>query len=248
MIAGMLSIAGNEARRIFTSPLAWTVLAVVAAISGFIFINLLLSLQADPMALSDYIGVSDYISAGVFGFATLLFLLVMPLMTMRLFAEERKNGSLTLLMAAPVSLTQIVLGKFLGLCVFMAALLLILGVMPASLAFSTSLDYGRLAAGMLGMLLMLMAFSAAGLFVSTLTREPTIAAVGGFGLVLMFWLLDVLAYQEIPFAGLFRHLSLIAHYENLRRGIFDTADVIYYLLFTGTFLWAAVQRLDMERS
>ena len=125
MIAGTLSIAGNEARRIFTSPLAWTVLAVVAGISGFIFINLLLSLQADPMALSDYIGVSDYISAGVFGFATLLFLLVMPLMTMRLFAEERKNGALTLLMAAPVSLTQIVLGKFLGLCVFMAALLLL---------------------------------------------------------------------------------------------------------------------------
>jgi ABC-2 type transport system permease protein len=244
----MLSIAGNEARRIFTSPLAWTVLAIVAAISGFIFVNLLLSLQADPMALSDYLGVSDYISAGVFGFATLLFLLVMPLMTMRLFAEERKSGSLTLLMAAPVSLTQIVLGKFLGLCVFMAALLLILGIMPASLAFSTSLDYGRLAAGMLGMLLMLMAFSAAGLFVSTLTREPTIAAVGGFGLVLMFWLVDVLAYRDIPFAEILRQFSLIGHYENLRRGIFDTADVAYYLLFTGTFLWAAVQRLDMERS
>lgn len=248
MMAGMLSIAGNEARRIFTSPLAWTVLAIVAAISGFIFVNLLLSLQADPMALSDYLGVSDYISAGVFGFATLLFLLVMPLMTMRLFAEERKSGSLTLLMAAPVSLTQIVLGKFLGLCVFMAALLLILGIMPASLAFSTSLDYGRLAAGMLGMLLMLMAFSAAGLFVSTLTREPTIAAVGGFGLVLMFWLVDVLAYRDIPFAEILRQFSLIGHYENLRRGIFDTADVAYYLLFTGTFLWAAVQRLDMERS
>lgn len=248
MIAGTLSIAGNEARRIFTSPLAWTVLAVVAAISGFIFINLLLSLQADPMALSDYIGVSDYISAGVFGFATLLFLLVMPLMTMRIFAEERKSGSLTLLMAAPVSLTQIVVGKFLGLCVFMAALLLILGVMPASLAFSTTLDYGRLAAGLLGMLLMLMAFGAAGLFVSTLTREPTIAAVGGFGLVLMFWLVDVLAYQDIPFAEIFREVSLIGHYENLRRGVFDTADVAYYLLFTGTFLWAAVQRLDMERS
>ena len=153
-----------------------------------------------------------------------------------------------LLMAAPVSLTQIVVGKFLGLCVFMLALLLILGLMPASLAASTSLDYGRLAAGMLGMLLMLMAFSSAGLFVSTLTREPTIAAVGGFGLVLMFWLLDVLAYQEIPFAEVFRHVSLIGHYENLRRGVFDTADIAYYLLFTGTFLWAAVQRLDMERS
>lgn len=248
MIASTLSLAGNEARRIFTSPLAWAVLAVIAAISGFIFVNLLLTLIDEPRALSDYMGVSDYISAGVFGFATLLFLLVMPLMTMRLFAEERKSGSLTLLLAAPVSLTQIVLGKFLGLCVFMAAMLLILALMPASLAASVSLDYGRLAAGLLGMALMLMAFGAAGLFVSTLTREPTIAAVGGFALVLTFWLVDVLAYQDIPFAEVFRHLSLIGHYENLRRGVFDTADIAYYLLFTATFLWAAVQRLEMERS
>ncbi|MCK5770005.1 ABC transporter permease [Algiphilus sp.] len=248
MIATTLSIAGNEARRIFTSPLAWTVLGVVAAISGYIFVMLLLSLQADPMALSDYMGVSDYISAGVFGFATLLFLLVMPLMTMRLFAEERKTGTITLLLSAPVSTTQIVLGKFLGLTVFMQGLVLILMLMPASLAFSTDLDYGRLAAGVLGMLLMLLAFGAAGLFVSTLTREPTIAAVTGFGLLLMLWLLDVLAYQDVPLAQVFRHLSLIGHYDNLRRGIFDTADIAYYLLFTGTFLWAAVQRLDIERS
>ncbi|MGB0211463.1 ABC transporter permease [Algiphilus sp.] len=248
MIATTLSIAGNEARRIFTSPLAWTVLGVVAAISGYIFVMLLLSLQADPMALSDYMGVSDYISAGVFGFATLLFLLVMPLMTMRLFAEERKTGTITLLLSAPVSTTQIVLGKFLGLTVFMLGLVLILMLMPASLAFSTDLDYGRLAAGVLGMLLMLLAFGAAGLFVSTLTREPTIAAVTGFGLLLMLWLLDVLAYQDVPLAQVFRHLSLIGHYDNLRRGIFDTADIAYYLLFTGTFLWAAVQRLDIERS
>lgn len=247
MMHGTLSIAGNEARRIFTSPLAWTVLAVVAGISGFIFITLLVSLQQDPRALSDYMGVSDYISAGVFGFATLLFLLVMPLMTMRLFAEERKSGAITLLFSAPVSLTQIVLGKFLGLTVFMLTMLILLALMPASLAFSTNLDYGRLAAGLLGLLLMLMAFGAAGLFVSTLTREPTIAAVGGFGLLLLLWLVDVLAYQEIPFSEVFRHLSLIGHYQNLRRGVFDTADLAYYALFTGTFLWAAVQRLEMER-
>lgn len=248
MIAGTLSIAGNEARRIFTSPLAWAVLAVIAAISGFIFVNLLLSLQADPMALSDYFGVSDYISAGVFGFATVLFLLVMPLMTMRLFAEERKSGAITMLFSAPVSLTQIVLGKFLGLAVFMAAMLCLLALMPLSLAFSTSLDYGRLAAGLLGMLLMLMAFGAAGLFVSTLTREPTIAAVGGFGLLLGVWLLDAMAYQDVPFAEIFQQLSLIGHYDSLRRGIFDTGDIAYYLLFTATFLWASVQRLDIERS
>lgn len=247
-MSAVFIIARFEAHRIFTSPLAWAVLAVIAGITGFIFANLLLSIDANPMALSEYFGVSDYLSAGVFGFSTVLFLLVMPLMTMRLFAEERKSGSLTMLLSAPVSAPQIVLGKFLGLSVFMLAMLGILVLMPLSLAFSASLDYGRLAAGVLGLALMLMAFAAAGLFVSACTREPTIAAVGGFGLLLLVWLLDVLSYQDVPLAELARYLSLIGHYDSLRRGLFDTADIVYYLLFSGVFLWAAVQRLEMERN
>lgn len=243
----VLCIAGTEARRIFVSPLAWTVLAVVAFITGFAFVSLLDQLRMNPLALSDYFGVSDYISAGVFNFSTVLFLLVMPLMTMRLFAEERKSGSLVLLLASPASLTQIVLGKFLGLGVFMLALVGLIGLMPLSLMFATTLDAGRLLAGLLGLLLMLMAFGAAGLFVSTLTREPTIAAIGGFGLLLVTWLIDMLAYGDGRLAPLFGQLSLLGHYDNLRRGLFDSGDLVYYLLFTGLFLWAAVQRLDMER-
>lgn len=246
-MSALFSIAGTEARRIFVSPLAWTVLAVVAFITGVAFVSLLDQLHVNPLALSQYFGVSDYISAGVFNFSTVLFLLVMPLMTMRLFAEERKSGSLVLLLSAPVSLTQVVLGKFLGLAVFMLALVGLVALMPLSLAFSTSLDWGRIAAGLLGLLLMLMAFGAAGLFVSTLTREPTIAAVASFGLLLAIWLLDMLAYGDGRLAPLFAQLSLLGHYDNLRRGLFDTGDLVYYLLFTGLFLWAAVQRLDMER-
>ena len=103
-------------------------------------------------------------------------------------------------------------------------------------------------AGLLGLFLIMCAFGSAGLFASSLTREPTIAAVAGFGLVLMLWLTQILAYQDIPFAAVFGYLSLIGHFDSLRRGIFDTADVVYYVLFTGLFLWLTVQRLDLERS
>ena len=243
-----LIIARHELRRIFVSPLAWTVLAVAQLILGLVFVLSLVDYTANPDMMDQYTGVSDYVGAGLFGFATIVLLLVMPLMTMRLFAEERKTGSIDLLFSAPVSLTEIVLGKFLGLVGFMLAVLALLALMPLSLLPATALDLGRIAAGLLGLLLMMLAFGAAGLFVSSLTREATIAAVGGFGLLLLVWLIQILGYQENRFAELFSYLSLISHYESLRRGVFNSSDVVYYLLFTALFLWATVQRLDMERN
>ena len=243
-----LTIASAEFRRIFVSPLAWAVLAVLQIIAGYVFAVTLYQISANPTALNDFLGVSDYVGANIFGFMTVLYLLVMPLMTMRAFSEERKSGSITLLFSAPVSLSQIVLGKFMGLFGFMLVMLLLVALMPLSLMFSTDLDLGRIAAGLFGLLLMLMAFGAAGLFVSTLTKEPTIAAIGSFGLLLLVWLVNVMAYQEGAYAEVFKQISLLSHYENLRRGVFNTSDVTYYLLFCALFLWGSVQRLDMERN
>lgn len=245
----VLTIAGNEARRIFVSPLAWAVLGVVQLILSIVFVLSLLDYGNFSEQAGEAFGVSDYVGGSLFGFAVIVLLLVMPLMTMRLFAEERKSGSLTLLFSAPVSLTQIVLGKFLGLLAFVMAVMALLALMPLSLVPATALDLGRIAAGLLGLFLLMMSFGAAGLFVSSLTREPTIAAVGSFGLLLVIWLINMLAYNDsIPFNSLFAYLSLIGHFESLRRGIFSSADAIYYVLFTGLFLWLTVQRLDMERN
>lgn len=244
----ILTIARNELRRIFVSPLAWAVLAVVQMILGFVFINLLIDYAKNAEMTDQFTGLSDYMGGALYGFATIVLLLVMPLMTMRLFAEERKSGSLTLLLSAPVSLTEIVLGKFLGLVGFMLVMLALIAAMPLSLLAGSDLDVGRIAAGLLGVLLIMMSFGAAGLFVSSLTREPTIAAVGSFGLLLLVWLSQILSYQDFPGAQVFGYLSLIGHYEDLRRGVFDSADVIYYLLFTALFLGFTVQRLDLERT
>jgi ABC-2 type transport system permease protein len=247
-MSNVLNIARYEMRRIFLSPLAWSVLAIVQFIMGFVFINLLVEYANNPYNGEEF-GVSDYIGGSLYGFATILLLLIMPLMTMRLFSEERKSGSITLLFSAPVSLTEIVLGKFVGLLGFIAAIVVLMALMPLSLNWSTDLDWGRIAAGLFGLFLLMMAFGAAGLFVSSLTREPTIAAVGSFGLLLVVWLINILGYNDsIPFKEVFTYLSLIDHYESLRRGVFDTADALYYVLFSALFLWLAVLRLDMERN
>ncbi len=247
-MSALTAIARHEARRFFVSPLAWTVLAVIQFIMGLSYSLLLTEMVNNPGSLNQYSGVSDYIGGGLFGFSAVLLLLVIPLMTMRLFAEDKKSGSLTLLTSAPASLTEIVLGKFLGLGVFFLAILVLMAAMAFSLFGGTELDTGRLFAGLVGQLLLMLSFGAAGLFVSTLTKEPVIAAVGGFGLLLVIWLLEAMAHGGGMFADLFRHLSLIGHFENLRRGVFNTADVAYYLLFITLFLWLAVQRLDVERS
>ncbi|MFA5938435.1 MAG: ABC transporter permease [Sinimarinibacterium sp.] len=245
----VFNIARCELRRIFLSPLAWAVLAIIQFIMGFVFINLLAEFAANSGTGAEQFGVSDYIGGSLYGFATILLLLIMPLMTMRLFSEERKAQSITLLFSAPISLTEIVLGKFAGLLGFVAAIVLLLAAMPLSLHWSTDLDWGRLAAGLFGLFLLMMAFGAAGLFVSSLTREPTIAAVGSFGLLLVVWLINILAYNDsVPFKEVFGYLSLIDHFESLRRGVFDTADAIYYVLFSALFLWLTVLRLDIERN
>lgn len=247
-MATLFAIAGAESRRIFVSPLAWAVLAVLQVIVGFVFASMLFEYLGNPGGFDQFTGMADYIGGGLYGFATILLLLIMPLLTMRLFAEERKTGSLTLLLSSPASLVEIVLGKFLGLSTFMLAAITLLALMPLSLLVGTPLDLGRIFAGLLGLLLMMAAFGAAGLFVSTLTKEPTIAAVVSFGLLLGIWLLQILGSREGIVGELFTYLSLIGHFENLRRGVFNSADVVYYLLFTGLFLWLAVLRLDAERA
>ena len=244
----VLTIARNEARRIFVSPLAWTVLTVLQVIFAVVFVSLLFSYAQDSQARDQSQGVADVIGGGLFGFAAVILLLSMPLMTMRLFAEERKSGSLTLLLSAPASLIEIVLGKFLGLVSFMLAALVLLAIMPLTLLSGTHLDLGFIASGLLGLFLIMLSFGAAGLFVSTLTREPTIAAVVSFGLLLFFWLIQIFANMQIPFASAIGYLAIIGHFQSLLRGVFNTADVVYYVLFTVFFLWLAVLRLDIERN
>lgn len=253
---GTLHIARQELKRLFVSPLAWTILAVVQLLLGLLFAMSLADLMLNPQRINEFTGVSEVIGAGLFRFATIVLLLVIPLLTMRVFSEERKSGSLDLLLSSPISLTSIVIGKFLGVMGFLTVMLALIGLMPFSLNLGTSLDNGMLASGLLGLWLMMAAFAAAGTFISSLTREPTIAAIGGFGLLLGIWLLHAVSFFEwqpvvlgftLHVGDVARQFSLLGHYDNLLFGVFKSSDVVYYLIFCGMFLALTVQRLDMER-
>lgn len=248
----IFTIAARELRSMFLSPLAWSILAVVQLITGYMFlINIDGFRQVQPRlaGLEGAPGLTDLVIAPLLGSAAVVLLLVVPLLTMRLISEERRSHTLSLLLSAPLSMTQIVLGKYLGLLGFLLLMLGMIALMPLALLFGGKIDGGQFAAGLLGLALLLASFAAVGLFMSTLTSQPTVAAISTFGVLLLLWILDwagAAQAQQTP-SELFTYLSLVNHYEALLRGVFRSSDIVYYLLFILTFLVLSIRRLDAHR-
>ncbi len=245
----ILVIAARELRTLFLSPLAWSVLAVIQFILAYMFlaqIDTYMLVQPRLLAMPDGPGVTDIIIAPVLGNAAIVLLLVCPLLTMRLISEERRNRTLSLLFSAPVSMREIVLGKYLGVLGFFAVLLVMLALMPLSLLSGAAIDFGRMGSGFLGLALLVAAFAAIGLYMSSLTDQPTVAAVSTFGILLLLWIIDW-AGQSAGASGALGYLSMLRHYESLIKGLFDSTDVAYYLILIVTFLGLSMRRLDADR-
>jgi ABC-2 type transport system permease protein len=246
----IFTIAGRELRSLFLSPLAWAILGVVQIIYAWLFlshIKTFLALQSRLATLEGAPGVVDIVVAPVFADVPILLLLITPLITMRVLSEERRNRTLSLLLSAPVSMAEIIIGKYFGIMLFMLILIGMLALMPLSLLAGTDLDLGKLAAGLLGLTLVVSAFTAIGIFMSSLTEQPTVAAITTFGLLLLLWILDWAGNSEAPAGGLLAYLSLQNHYDPLLKGMFSSVDVIYYLLLIVLFLGFSIHRLDADR-
>ena len=241
------TIAWKEFRSLFASPLAWVILAVIQLILAWVFL-FQLSQYMDNLPriqqLANPPGITEIVVAALFGFDAILLLMAVPLLTMRLFSEERRNQTLTLLLSAPVSTTEIVLGKFVGLLSFLAVMLGLCLLMSASLALGGTIDWGLIAANSLGLLLLVGAFAALGLFISSLTQHPAIAAFATFGALLLLWILNSLLQD--PNQPLL-YLSMMKHFDGFNRGLIDTTDIAYFLLFAATFLTLTVRQLDAKR-
>lgn len=241
----IFTIARRELSSMFISPLAWVILAVIQAILGWMFlaqIENFFILQPQLAGLQNTPGVTDIIITPVFSLAAIILLMIMPLLTMRTLAEEKKNKTITLLFSAPVSITQMVLGKYLGLLYFVLILCSLLMLMPFSLMLGTHLDLGKLFSIYLGMILLLGSFAAIGLYLSSLTDSQTIAAVSTFGALLMLWIIEWNTEQT-----LFHYLSLLAHHQPLLQGEFSSVDISYFLLIIFLFCGLTIRQLDGDR-
>ena len=246
----ILAIAGRELRSLMLSPLAWAILAVVQGVTAWLFlvqIDQFTQMQPRLATLPATPGVTDLIIAPLLGKAALVLLLTRPILSMRLFSEEFRSGTFSLLLSAPVSMTQITLGKYLGLLGFLVFVLLLIALMPLSLLAGAGLDMGKLAAGLLGTALVAAGLAAIGLFLSSLTSRPAVAAAATYGVSLFLWIAHNTGGATEQGSGLFNWLSLTYHYQFLLKGLVRSGDLVYFALLVGLPLILTVQRLDNRR-
>jgi ABC-2 type transport system permease protein len=239
------TIARKEFRSLFAAPSTWWLLALLQFLFAWFYFARLddyLQVQAQLAQLDNAPGATIAIAAPLCSALALMLMMLIPLFTMRLIAEERRNQTWVLLLTAPVPARQIVLGKFLGL---LALLLIIIGgcaLMLATLRLGTHADSGLMLSNLLGVLLLAASYAALGLYLSALSRQPIIAASSALGLSFGLWLLEMGAGD-----GFLRALSPNAHFQNLNMGLINSADLIYFALFIATLLWLTVRQLNDER-
>jgi gliding motility-associated transport system permease protein len=245
----IFTIAQRELRGLFLSPLAWVVLAAVQVVLALLFLGRVQQLQlyqSQLLAMPNAPGVTELVVPSLFGTAAVILLFIIPLVTMRSIAEERRNRTLPLLFSAPVSMTEIVLGKYLGVLLFLLVIVVLLALMPLSLLAGGTLDFGLFGSALIGLTLTLASFAAVGLFMSTVTQHPAVAAVSGLGVLILFWILDVTGQGDVR-TNMLAYLSMFNHYQPFLRGVFDSGDAIYHGLVVVTFLALSIRRLDADR-
>ncbi len=229
------TIALREFKSYLASPMAYVVTGIFLVLTGFLF----------------SISSATYSETSIRGFlvwGSILLLLLAPVLTMRLLAEERKMGTLELLLTAPVRDSEVIAGKFLGSLGILTAMLALTFYYPILLRWFGDPDWGPIATGYLGLFLLGSVSLAVGLFASSLTSNQLVAAMVAGGILFALWFLGMAA-DLVPEAlgEVIGYLSLSYHFPDFMRGIIDTRGIIYYLSITALFLFLAIRSLESSR-
>lgn len=229
------SIALKEVRSYFASPIAYVVTAVFLVITGYFFAFNIVNAQEAT--------IRGFLFPGSF-----VLLLLSPILTMRLLAEEQKMGTLELLLTSPVRDSEVIFGKYLATLLIYAVMLALTLYYPVMLFLFGDPDVGPLLSGYLGIFLLGAACMAAGLMASSVTANQIVSAVIGFGVLILLWVINGAAgfLTGVP-KDVVNYLSMPDHFGDFASGIIDTKHVIYYLSLTALFLFLAVRSLETRR-
>ncbi len=238
----------------FTSPVAYVVITMFLLVVGYFFYSIFVffamaSMQAamNP-TMARELNVTDGVMRPLFSNISVIMLLLMPMLTMRLFAEERKSGTIELLLTYPVRDGAVLIGKYLAAFALYAIMLAATLVYPLVTGVFAPLEWGPLLSGYVGLLLMGGAFLAIGVLASSLTENQIVAAFLTFGVLLLFWVIGWSAEYAGGVAGrILQHLSIIEHYESFAKGVLDTRDILYYVNFTALALFLTLRSLESRR-
>ncbi len=236
----------RELRAYFFSPLAYVVLTMIMVINGVVF-TLIVAFLNDPRAGAAAAPLQLFFGQTLFFWLVLLF--VTPILTMRLLSEERRSGTIEVLMTAPVTETQIVVGKYLAALTFYVVLWLPTLVYALIIDYHGDLDWGPVASGYLGIFGIGALFLAVGTFASTLSRSQLVAAIATFALLMPLFIAGLLAglFNNEMLKQAFSYLNLWQHMDEFSQGIVDTRHLVYYLAATVFFLFLAARSLETRK-
>ncbi len=230
-----LVIARRELLAYFISPIAYMVSAVFLLIAGYLFSLILIQSQQATME-------------GLFFNIMVVLIFVVPLLTMRLLADEQKTGTIEILLTAPVRDWEVVLGKYLAAMGMFGVMLACTLYFPFILwRVGGTPDWGPILPGYLGLILLTSAMMAIGTLTSAVTENQIVAAVLGFGILLLLWLIEAAGNIATGSATVLTYLSLPAHYNDFARGAINLEDVVYYLSVTIAALFIATRMLETRR-
>lgn len=242
----ILTICGKEIRSYFVSPIAYLLMALFGLIFGFFFYSatayfVVAGMRQSMMGQGGPMSVNEYVIAPLFGNASVVGLFLIPLISMRLFAEEKRSGTIELLMTSPIKDWEIVLGKWLGAMVMYICVLGVAAINVALLFIWGNPDWRPVLTGFLGLILQGGTVLAIGTFISTTTKNQIIAGAATFAICLLLWVLSwVSSYNEAAWAQAISYCSILTHFEPFSKGIMDTKDLVFYAsaIFLGLFLTA----------
>src|SRR5208283_3271075 len=249
----ILLICFKEFKGYFVSPIGYAVMALFALIFGFGFFTatrdmVQLSFRAAAMGQQQPMSVNDQVIRPLLGFAGTIALFLIPMITMRLIAEEKRNGTIELLLTSPVKDIEIILGKWLG-AVLLYMCVLGMSVLDLAMLFLWGKpDLKPVLVAYLGLLLQGGCLLAIGILISTMTKNQIVAGGVTFFVCLLLWLLSwFTAFDAGPFAQVINYLSIVTHMENFSKGVIDSKDIVFYLSFIFFSLFLTQRSMESLR-
>lgn len=248
----ILAIAGKELRSYFASPIAYVVVGLYALLFGWFFYAILVYFAEQSMRMGMMgpasVNVNQMMVRPLMMNASVIVLFLLPMITMRTFAEEKKSGTFELLLTAPLTDLQIILGKFTGAMALYALMLLVTLLDVGLLFYYGNPEWKPIATAYLGLLLMGGCFVSLGLFISSLTKNQIVAAFITFTAFLMLWVINWIADTAGPVTRqVVSFLSITEHYDDFVKGVIDTKHLVYYASFITFGLFLTAKSVDSER-
>ena len=252
----LFAVYRREMQSFFSTPIAYLVIVIFLIVSGVLFSLILADysrysfevIRSGSSVELQGLNIGEGILRPTFRTLSFLMLLMMPLLTMKSFSDEKRSGTIELLFTYPLRDSEMVLGKFFATFTVFAVMLSFTFSYILILLYFKTVPVGDMISGYLGLLLIGSAFIALGIFISSLTENQIIAAAWSFGMIMFFWVIGwTVGDSTMPIADIARYLSLFEHFSAFANGVLDSRDIIYYLSFSAIFIFFTLRVLESKR-